>query len=342
MTPSSSLNCIACGAANLPQVALCIACGRLLPASAGDTALAPPLSAQRPAPPALLAGRYRIIGQVGTGGFGVVYKAADTQHGDRLVAIKEVCLSGLRPQAVIDAIDAFRREVQLLSHLGHSNLPRIYDHFTTPEHWYLVMEFIEGETLEQSMSKAPGGRLPLSEVLDIGIQLCTVLEYLHSQQPPIIFRDLKPANVMLTPRGHVYLIDFGIARHFKPGQARDTVALGSPGYAAPEQYGRAQTTPRSDIYSLGAMLHHLLTTHDPADTPFQFIPLRPNSHLSMSELGTLVTQMVDLDVNKRPVSMTVVKQELQRIAHVWMAMNMHYWRPGPQHTTLAQARMRKF
>ena len=293
-------------------------------------------------PYSLLENRYRIISQVGTGGFGVVYKAADTQHADRLVAIKEINLGGLRPQAVIDATDAFKREVQLLSQLAHPNLPCIYDHFTTPEHWYLVMEFIKGETIEQRVSKAPQGRLPLSEILDIGMQLCTVLEYLHSQQPPIIFRDLKPSNIMRTPRGHIYLIDFGIARHFKPGQVRDTVALGSPGYAAPEQYGKAQTTPRSDIYSLGALLHHLLTTHDPTETPFQFMPLWSDSHLAIVELGMLVMQMVELDAGQRPTSMNIIKQELQRIAHVWKALTMHFWQPGPQHTTLGQARMRKF
>lgn len=286
--------------------------------------------------------RYLIINQVGTGGFGVVHKAVDLQHGNQLVAIKELRLRGLPLQAVVDATCAFKREVQLLSQLHHPNLPGIYDYFTTPEHWYLVMDFIEGKTLEQCQEQAQGRRWPLSEVLDIGIQLCTVLEYLHSQQPPIIFRDLKPSNIMRTPRGHLYLIDFGIARHFKPGQARDTVALGSPGYAPPEQYGRAQTTTRSDIYSLGALLHHLLTTHDPAEAHFQFAPLHSNSHLGIFELGTLVMQMVEMDASKRPASMKIVKHELERIAHVWTAINMHFWRPGPQHTALKQATMRSF
>jgi eukaryotic-like serine/threonine-protein kinase len=283
--------------------------------------------------------RYRIINQVGTGGFGVVYKAVDLAYADQLVAIKAINLDGLRPQEVIEAIDAFNREVLMLSHLSHPNLPRIYDHYATSEFCYMVMEFIKGETIEQYANRAPEGRLPLSEVLDIAIQLCTVLDYLHSQQPPVIFRDLKPSNVMRTPRGHIYLIDFGIARHFKPGQAKDTAALGSPGYAAPEQYGRAQTTPRSDIYSLGALLHHLLTTYDPTENPFQFMPLRLNSHLAMIELAALVMQMVELDAHLRPASMTIIKQELQRIANVWKALNLHFWRPGPQHTGLHQAKI---
>src|SRR5437762_831544 len=259
-------------------------------------------------PHTLFRNRYYIIGQVGAGGFGSVYKARDIQSGDRLVAIKEVRLLGLHPKAMLEATTAFQREASVLSQLDHPNLPRLYEHFQNPGHWYLVMDFIAGETLEQYQSKAPNRRLLLSEVLDIGLQLCIVLDYLHSQQPPIVFRDLKPANIMRIPTGQIYLIDFGIARYFKPGQAKDTVALRSLGYAAPEQYGKAQTTPRADIYSLGAVLHQLLTTRDPSEAPFHFTPLRINSYLSLSKLGTLVESMVEMDANKRPASVSVIKQ----------------------------------
>src|SRR5437016_9593755 len=260
----------------------------------------------------LFRNRYFIVRKVGAGGFGSVYKARDIQSGDRLVALKEVRLLGLHPQAMIEATSAFQREVSVLSHLDHPQLPRLYEHFQTPGHWYLVMDFIAGETLEEYQSKAPNRRLLLSEVLNIGIQLCTVLHYLHSQQPAIVFRDLKPANIMRTSTGQLYLIDFGIARYFKPGQAKDTVALGSPGYAAPEQYGKAQTTPRADIYSLGAVLHQLLTARDPSEAPFRFLPLRPKSHADpgslatsmvevlVNKLETLIASMLAMDVTKRP------------------------------------------
>jgi serine/threonine protein kinase len=282
---------------------------------------------------------YFIMDKVGAGGFGSVYKARDIQNGDRLVAIKEVSLLGLHPQAMFEATTAFQREVSVLSHLDHPNLPRLYEYFQDPGHWYLVMDFIAGETLEEYQSKVPNRRLLLSEVLEIGLQLCRVLDYLHSQQPPIIFRDLKPANVMRTPTGQLYLIDFGIARYFKPGQARDTVALGSPGYAAPEQYGKAQTTPRADIYSLGAVLHQLLTARDPSEAPFRFLPLRPTSH---SDPGSLTTSMVDvlvhkleiliasmlaMDVNKRPPDVACVKQELHVTSTLWSDICKSYWRP---------------
>jgi serine/threonine protein kinase len=293
-------------------------------------------------PHTLFRNRYFIVSKVGAGGFGSVYKARDMQSGDRLVAIKEVSLMGLHPQAMIEATTAFQREVSVLSQLDHPNLPRVYEHFQNPGYWYLVMDFIAGETLEQYQSKAPNGRLLLSEVLDIGIQICIVLDYLHSQQPLIVFRDLKPANIMRTPNGRLYLIDFGIARYFKPGQAKDTVALGSLGYAAPEQYGKAQTTPRADIYSLGAVLHQLLTTRDPSDAPFRFPPLRPKSPQSYSDPGSLTTSMVDvlvnkletliasmldMDVNKRPPDVAYVKQELRVISTLWSDIHKSFWRP---------------
>jgi serine/threonine protein kinase len=299
-------------------------------------------------PHTLFRNRYYIIGEVGSGGFGSVYKATDTQSRDRLVAIKEVKLLGLHPHAVVEATNAFQREVSLLSQLDHPNLPHVYEHFQDPGHWYLVMDFIVGETLEENQSKAPKGRLLLSEVFAIGIQLCTVLHYLHSQQPPIIFRDLKPANIMRTASGHLFLIDFGIARYFKPGQAKDTVALGSPGYAPPEQYGRAQTTPRADIYSLGAVLHQLLTTSDPSEAPFRFSPLRPKSAQSHSDPGSLTTSMVDvlinklekliasmleMDVNKRPRDIAHVKEELEVLSKLWSDIHTSFWRPKLGYTS---------
>jgi serine/threonine protein kinase len=283
--------------------------------------------------------RYFIMSKVGSGGFGSVYKATDMQNEGRLVAIKEVDLLKLHPQVITEAIAAFQSEVSLLSQLDHPNLPRLYEHFQHPGRWYLVMDFIAGETLEEYQSRAPNRRLLLSEALDIGLQLCTVLDYLHSQQPPIIFRDLKPSNIMRTPTGQLYLIDFGIARYFKPGQAKDTVALGSLGYAAPEQYGKAQTTPRADIYSLGAVLHQLLTARDPSDSPFSFPPLRPQSHsdpgslsssmvdVLVNKLEVLIASMLDMDVTKRPPNVIYVKRELQVVSELWSDICKSFWRP---------------
>lgn len=306
-----TLFCDTCGAANQPKASFCRTCGHpLQPAGVASRNT----TTGRLLPNHLLKQRYIILDSVGKGGMGAVYKGEDTQLGNRKVAIKEMSQSGLSPQEVIEAANDFKREAHILAGLQHPNLPNIYDHFTEAGRWYLVMSFIHGETLEDYLDKANGGRLPVEEVLQIGIQLCTVLNYLHSQQPPIIFRDLKPSNIMQTVDGHLYLIDFGIARHFKLGQTKDTTAYGSIGYASPEQYGKAQTTPRSDIYSLGAVLYQLLSGHDPSATPFRFPPLQSLVPTVPIELVTLITQMLELDENNRPTSMLVVKQKLQDVA----------------------------
>src|SRR5260370_6359565 len=174
------------------------------------------------------------------------------------------------------------------------------------------MDFIEGQTLEEYLDRQPrGGHLLPEEVFDIGIQLSNVLGYLHTRQPPIIFRDLKPTNIMRTPGQHLYLIDFGIARHFKPGQVKDSMPLGSPGYAAPEQYGKMQTTPRADIYSLGVTLHQLLTGNDPTRTPFLLAPLQLHATPTLSGLEALIEQMLELDEMKRPANTAVLKKAFQ-------------------------------
>jgi serine/threonine protein kinase len=262
----------------------------------------------------LLGQRYHIIGVVGKGGFGAVYKARDSRYADRLVAVKEMNRGGLSPQQIAEVTDTFKREALILSGLAHPNLPRIYDHFVDNGRWYIVMDFIEGETLEELLLKATGGYFRVEQVLEIGIRLCGVLDYLHSQLPPIIFRDLKPANIMLTPADSLYLIDFGVARRFKLGKARDTIPFGSPGYAAPEQYGSAQTTPQSDIYSLGVTLYQMLTGIDPAQTPFQFAPLQLPGQAMPAGLDLLIMQMLEIDEDRRPAGVSIVKRELQHIA----------------------------
>ena len=301
MTSLVPFFCAQCGAANDDLAINCFACGQLLHT--------PPAQIQ---PPILLKGRYHTINQLGQGGMGSVYKAEDTELGKRLVAVKEMGQRGLTAQEAIEATEAFKQEAMMLAGLLHPHLPRIYDHFLENGRWYLVMDFIEGQTLEDYLGKQPGQRLPLQEALEYAIQLCSVLDYLHTRQPAIIFRDLKPSNVMRTNDNQLYLVDFGIARHFKPGQARDTVAFGSPGYAAPEQYGKVQTTPAADIYSLGALLHQMLTGNDPSVTPFFFAPLAPN--IGASTLHNLLKQMLAMDALNRPASAATVKQQLQQIA----------------------------
>jgi serine/threonine protein kinase len=197
------------------------------------------------------------------------------------------------------AIRAFQQEAQILARLSHPGLTAVTDFFSEGGDWYLVMDCVKGETLKDRLEQARGGRLPLEEALNIVRQLCNVLGYLHEQTPPVVFRDLKPGNVMITPQGEVKLIDFGIARFFKPGQTRDTISLGTPGYAAPEQYGGlGQSDPRADVYSLGALLLQMVTGYDPttAATPF---PL-PSSGSQMRGLPAHVDEAISCATRMQP------------------------------------------
>jgi len=167
-----------------------------------------------------------------------------------------------------------------------------------------------------AMRESQGQPPRLEEILDLALQLCSVLSYLHRRQPPIIYRDLKPSNIMRTQEGSLVLIDFGIARHYRPGQVRDTQRLGSPGYAAPEQYGRAQTTPQSDIYSLGALLSFLLSGQDPAEDALPLRRLAPRSqdHVDeRAEMEVLVQRMRSPDPSRRPQSCQEIASELEAI-----------------------------
>lgn len=284
----------------LPSAQMCPNCGRLNPPDAqfcngcsysfGAKAMPAPGQTGLLSPQSLLVGRYRILRRVGQGGMGAVYEAEDLRLPDKRWAIKEMSDAAITDAAErAEALDAFDREAHFLSSLSHANLPRVVDSFAADGKQYLVMEFVDGQTLEE-LVVAAGRPLPPDTVVRLGADLCGVLEYLHRRQPPIIFRDLKPGNIMIASDGEIKLIDFGIARLFTPGKQRDTVSLGTKGYAAPEQYGKGQTDARSDIYALGATLHFLLTGRDPADDPFNFPPVRALNPAVPPALEAIVAQ----------------------------------------------------
>lgn len=310
--------CPVCGAANNDTQMHCFACDQLLPTSAQDEGT-------------LLHERYRLGTTIGSGGYSAVYRAWDTQAGGRAVAIKQITLHGLGTDETIEATNTYNREVDALSALSHPQVPRLYDHFSDPDHWYLVLEYIEGQTLESYLEARAAQNKPfqIEEVLGIGLQLCTVLTYLHSRHPALIFRDLKPDNIMRTPFGKLYLIDFGIARHYIPGQSRDTQSLGSPGYAAPEQYGRAQTDARTDLYGLGALLHQLLSGRDPSETPRNLPPLRLHGQAGSADLELLVNHLLASDPQDRPASAHDLARELDRIHQKWSSAldSKRIWQP---------------
>ncbi len=320
--------CNECGALVTQQATLCSYCGRpphapLLSQVYGPQMQVqvsmPALPARAPAeqlrPGCLFAQRYRIMSKVASGGFGVIYKAQDLDNHRRTVAIKQINLSMLSAKEMIEATDAYNREVAHLSKLKHGNLPRIYEYFTRSDSWYIVMDFIAGETLEEKLKKTYRKRLPLQTVIDIGIALCDVLAYLHTQHPPIIFRDVKPANIMVTRTGRVYLVEFGIARRYTPGRNKDTGALGSPGYAAPEQYGKAQTTEQTDVYGLAATLQTLLTGKEPLEITISSEKQKRRIQKKIPrKIQPLLQQMLEWDSALRPRSMGEVKERLQRLS----------------------------
>ena len=269
------LHCPQCDRVNPAGSLFCNGCGTALsPDEQPSSDLAPParyVGTGHLAPQTKLAGRYVILRRVGRGGMGAVYQAADDRITGKMWAIKEMSDAAIiDPREKQQALDGFRQEAVMLATLDHPNLPKVTDHFSEGGKQYLVMDFIEGETLEERVDREPGKPLPVDEVLGWAEQLCDVLAYLHRREPPVIFRDLKPGNVMVTPDGMIKLIDFGIARLFKPGKATDTAFFGTAGYSPREQYGRGQTDARSDVYALGATLYHLLTGDDPTDHPFDF------------------------------------------------------------------------
>lgn len=256
-------------------------------------------------------GRYKISGVLGQGGMGAVYLVEDQSLFGTLWALKELRDVLLSPADRALAIQQFQREAQLLLSLAHPNLPKISHYFEENGRQHLVMEYIDGDTLE-TLCQTSATFLPEAQVVDWAVQICDVLEYLHGQSPPVIFRDLKPANIMLAKDGKIKLIDFGIARHFQPGKTQDTQMMGTPGYAAPEQYGGSgQSDARSDIFALGATLHHLLTRRIPGTPPFTYPACRTINSSVSAHIEAVVAKATEYDRAKRYASANEVKLALQ-------------------------------
>lgn len=218
----------------------------------------------------LVDGKYKILNKIGQGGMSVVYLAMN-ERANKQWAIKEVRKDGVKNFEVVK--QGLIVETDLLKKLHHPNLPSIIDVIDGDGTFLIVMDYIEGRHLESVIKEY--GAQNQEDVIEWAKQLCDVLSYLHSRKPPIIYRDMKPSNIMLKPDGKVMLIDFGTAREFKETSVADTTCLGTQGYAAPEQYGgQGQTDARTDIYCLGATLYHLLTGHNPSEPPYEMYPIR--------------------------------------------------------------------
>lgn len=257
----------------------------------------------------LLNGRYRIRCALGQGGMGTVYMAEHVRL-ESIVAVKEVRGQGNPLEQFQNELHQVEQEARFLVHLNHPNLPKVNDAFIENERFYLVMEYIEGVTLEERLEAANPRPLDVEQAVGFALQIADVLYYLHTQEPPIIFRDLKPANIMVQPDDTIRLIDFGIARRFQPGASKDTSLLGSVGYSPPEQFGKHQTDPRSDIYAFGATLHHILTQRDPMLQPFKFPSARAINSAVPESLSRLLDECLSMDPLHRPQDMNQVAARL--------------------------------
>lgn len=265
-----------------------------------------------------LLNRYRRIRLLGSGGFGAVYMAQDLRLG-RTVAIKEMDADRLGPDEQAIAEQMFEHEARMLASLDHPGLTRVWDFFQIDRRAFLVMEYVPGHTLREALNRR-GGPLDEPFVAECALQLCDVLHYLHTRKPQVIFRDLKPANVMVvepppdttgsvSPEPLLFrLIDFGIARLFKPDQTGDTLIIGTPGYASPEQYGQGQTDVRSDIYSLGATLHHLLSGQMPTSVPPP--PLATLNPAVSPALAQIVARATATDPNHRYQTVEAMRHDV--------------------------------
>ncbi len=254
----------------------------------------------------ILQSRYEILAVQGLGGMGAVYRARDLRFSavEKIVAVKEMSNTAPDPRLRRIGIQNFEREANILASLSHPSIPKIFDFFSEGHRSYLVLEFVEGDTLEDLLEEQ-GQPFVEEEVVEWALQICDVLAYLHGHTPPVIFRDIKPGNLMVRKHdGRIMVIDFGIAKVFEHGQ-RGTM-IGTEGYSPPEQY-RGTAEPRGDLYALGATMHHLLTARDPRlEPPFTFHE-RPIRHLNpniSAELEAVVLKTLAYDVQERYSSAT--------------------------------------
>ncbi|MFW6183237.1 MAG: PQQ-binding-like beta-propeller repeat protein [Chloroflexota bacterium] len=267
----------------------------------------------------ILQERYRIVGTLGVGGFSSVYQARDMRFSNatKLCAVKEMVNMAPDPKIRAMATRAFEREASILATLDHPAVVNVYDYFSEADRSYLVLEFIRGKDLESLLNEETTF-FSQEQVLDWALQICDVLAHLHNHKPdPVVFRDVKPSNVMLDPHGRIRLIDFGIAKLFQSEEKNTTI--GTEGYAPPEQY-RGLASPSGDVYGLGATMHHLLTRQDPRLEPpfsFQDRPIQAVNPDVSPALERIIMRSVSYNADERYSDAGELKEALERVATIF-------------------------
>ena len=273
-------------------------------------------------------GKYEILKLVGKGGMSKVYLAMDKRL-NKQWAVKEI-QKNARDKNNLVVVQSAIAEANMIKKLDHPTLPRIVDIIDNGNVIYIVMDYIEGESLSKVLERE--GAQPQEQVIEWAKELCEVLQYLHTRKPPIIYRDMKPANIMLKPDGSLKLIDFGIAREYKDQNIEDTVSLGTKGYAAPEQFGgKGQTDARTDIYCLGVTLYHLVTGQNPCEPPYELYPIRHWNPSLSAGLEAIIQKCTQLN----PVD------RYQSCAELMYALD-HYEEADESYKNLQKSKLKKF
>ena len=260
----------------------------------------------------VLDGKYEILAEVGRGGMSIVYLARDKRL-NKQWAVKEIKNDGKKSAKTL--LKGLEREANILKNVDHPVLPRIVDIINQDGTIYVVMDYIEGDTIQDRLKKE--GAQPQELVVEWGLQLASALDYLHNMNPPVIYRDMKPSNVMIKPEGGVKLIDFGTAKEYEIENNADTTALGTRGYAAPEQFGDSKgrgiynTDARTDIYNLGATLYHIVTGKNPCEPPYEIKPIREWNPTLSSGLEKIILKCTQANPNDRYQNCTELMYALE-------------------------------
>ncbi|MEO8953906.1 MAG: ABC transporter substrate-binding protein [Ktedonobacteraceae bacterium] len=315
------MECPYCNTENRDGVRFCNSCGRPLhptstsTATAADSTMISGTSRSLTPGAKVQGGRYVIKKVLGQGGMGAALLATDIRLDSKPVVIKELISDNTDPAKLQEDVRNFKREVITLAHIDHPLVPNVTDHFQEGARYFMVQEYVEGENLEERMDRI---NQPMKErdALGYASEILDILDYLAQQTPPIVHRDIKPANIIIGTKDHrAHLVDFGIARadETRNAQRKQTSALGTPGYAPPEQY-QGNADPRSDLYALGATLHHLLTNRDPRNhPPFSYPPVRTLNPDLSPQIERVLSRAVTNDINQRYQSAAAMKRDIDDI-----------------------------